>query len=97
MAHVDYAGNSECIDQRASGEETARQNQYEADDKERATEEDEPGFGLGLRGLASVTLPSESMVVPPLNFSMVRLAAAMPALHALTATAVANALLRKLS
>ena len=29
------------------------------------------GFGLGLPGLASLTLPSETMVVPPLNFSMV--------------------------
>lgn len=34
--------------------------------------EPDPGFGLGLPGLASLTLPSESMVVPPLNFAMVR-------------------------
>lgn len=31
------------------------------------------GFGLGLPGLASLTLPSETMVVPPLNFAMVRI------------------------
>lgn len=34
--------------------------------------EPDPGFGLGLPGLASLTLPSKSMVVPPLNFAMVR-------------------------
>ena len=33
--------------------------------------EPDPGFGLGLPGLASLTLPSEGMVVPPLNFAMV--------------------------
>lgn len=31
----------------------------------------EPGFGLGLPGLAAPTLPSRNMVVPPLNFAMV--------------------------
>lgn len=29
------------------------------------------GFGLGLPGLASLTLPSQDMVVPPLNYAMV--------------------------
>lgn len=32
----------------------------------------EPGYGLGFGGLASPTLPTEDMAVPPLNFSMVR-------------------------
>lgn len=72
MAHVEFARNPECIEQRAAGEETAQQNQSEVHDKEQETEEeDEPGFGLGLPGLASLTLSSEGMVVPPLNFSMV--------------------------
>lgn len=72
MAHAGYAGNSECIEQRVAGEETTPQHKCEAEDKEGETEEeDEPGFGLGLPGLASLTLSSESMVVPPLNFSMV--------------------------
>lgn len=73
MARADYTGNAEGNEQRAPGEETAPlQNQREADDKARQTEEeDEPGFGLGLPGLASLTLSSDNMVVPPLNFSMV--------------------------
>lgn len=72
MARADYTGNAGGIEQRAPGEESAPRNQCEADNKARQTEEeDEPGFGLGLPGLASLTLSSESMVVPPLNFSMV--------------------------
>ena len=42
--------------------------------------EPDPGFGLGLPGLASLTLPSESMVVPPLNFAMVRISTTSPPL-----------------
>lgn len=40
--------------------------------------EPDPGFGLGLPGLASLTLPSESMVVPPLNFATVRISRISP-------------------
>lgn len=40
-------------------------------------DDDEAGFGLGMLGLASPTLPSDDMMVPPLNFSMVRRAELM--------------------
>lgn len=41
-------------------------------DDERGDGVKESGFGLGYPGLAAPTLPSRSMVVPPLNFARVR-------------------------
>lgn len=43
-----------------------------SDLNEQGGEGDEPGFGLGFPGLAAPSLPYKDMVVPPLNFAMVR-------------------------
>lgn len=75
LNHADYGRTSEFVGQGGVGRELAPQTEMDADDKlENLTAEEEPGYGLGLPGLASLTLPSDGMVVPPLNFSMVSLA-----------------------
>ncbi len=85
LGHVDFGGSFDCVDQRVAGERTIKQSEADAkardesgnlritgaDGNGQIAETDDDGFGLGLPGLASLTLPSESMVVPPLNFSMV--------------------------
>lgn len=49
---------------------------HEEQEQQECSDEDEPeldqGFGLGFLGLAALTLPSQDMVVPPLNYAMVR-------------------------
>lgn len=76
LAHAGCSKGSACIENVDAVEIATSQNgAAQAEDEEDGTY-DEPGFGLGLPGLASLTLPTEHMVVPPLNFSMVRVAAA---------------------
>lgn len=67
LNHADDVRSNGCVDEGGAGEQAASQEILEEQG-----ETDEPGFGLGLPGLASLTLPAEGMVVPPLNFSMVR-------------------------
>ncbi|CAB1100477.1 unnamed protein product [Ectocarpus sp. CCAP 1310/34] len=72
LNHADCGRTSEFVGQGGVGREVAPPTEMDADDKlENLTAEEEPGYGLGLPGLASLTLPSDGMVVPPLNFSMV--------------------------
>lgn len=76
LAHAGYSKGTACIENVVAVEIATSQNgAAEPEDEEDGTY-DEPGFGLGLPGLASLTLPTEHMAVPPLNFSMVRVAAA---------------------
>lgn len=74
LAHAGYSKGSAFIENVEAVEMTISQNGA-AEDEENGTY-DEPGFGLGLPGLASLALPTEDMVVPPLNFAMVRNVAA---------------------
>lgn len=74
LAHAGYSKDSVCIENVDAVEIVTSQNgAAQAEDEEDGTY-DEPGFGLGLPGLSSLSLPTEHMVVPPLNFSMVRVA-----------------------
>lgn len=67
QSEADAKAHDECGNLRTIGADGSGQ------DAETGREDvqDDVGFGLGLPGLASLTLPSETMVVPPLNFSMV--------------------------
>ncbi|CAM9262191.1 unnamed protein product [Sphacelaria rigidula] len=63
--------------QRNSNEEVAllhREDEQQAglhDEQDGDLLELDQGFGLGFLGLAALTLPSQAMVVPPLNYAMV--------------------------
>lgn len=70
VEHAGYDRSSEYGDNSDGAERAIAQGGVEAEDNEQS--DDGPGVGLGLPGLASLTLPSEDMVVPPLNFAMVR-------------------------
>lgn len=74
LAHAGYSKGSACIENVDSVEIATSQNGSAQAENGDGTH-DEPGVGLGLPGLASLTLPTEHMVVPPLNFSMVRVTA----------------------
>lgn len=68
--------------QRDSSEEVAllheEQEQQEGLDDHGDEPELDQGFGLGFLGLAALTLPSQDMVVPPLNYAMVRMSEMLP-------------------
>lgn len=72
LAHEGYGKNSEGTSHGGVAEKVSSQSGFDQDKND-----DEAGFGLGLLGLASPTLPSDDMMVPPLNFSMVRRAELM--------------------
>lgn len=76
LAHAGYSKSSVFIENVEAVEIALSQNGAAELEHEENDSYDEPGFGLGLPGLASIALPAEDMVVPPLNFSMVRHAAA---------------------
>lgn len=69
VEHAGYDRSSEYGDNSDGVERAIAQRGVEMEDNEQS--DDEPGVGLGLPGLASFTLPSEDMIVPPLNFAMV--------------------------
>lgn len=71
LAHEGYGRNSDYTSHGDIVEREASQNGFDQDENDKFNDNGE-GFGLGLLGLASPTLPSDDMVVPPLNFSMVR-------------------------
>ena len=70
VEHVGYDRSSDYVDNSDLMDRVVSQGDAETEDNRQWG--DEPGVGLGLPGLASLTLPSENMVVPPLNFARVR-------------------------
>ncbi|CAM9189383.1 unnamed protein product [Ascophyllum nodosum] len=69
VEHVGYDRSSDYVDNSDLMDRVVSQGDAETEDNRQWG--DEPGVGLGLPGLASLTLPSENMVVPPLNFARV--------------------------